>query len=102
MIETVLALTLAAGAFAGLAGVLGDEWDRMRCAVLTFEAGHERLVKEPSASMGRVEVGRDILTGIGKQPLVRVTENADIIQAEGQCGRARERVNFVRLEAARW
>jgi hypothetical protein len=60
----------------------------LRCSVLTFEAGHRRLVGDES--------------GTGRQSPVRVEEGEDTVTAEGHCGRASEKVTFVRLEAAKW
>lgn len=96
MIEGVFAILLVFGAFAGAAGVLSDEWDQLRCSVLTFEAGHQRLVGDERSR------GERWLARAGKQPVVEVTEDEETVMAEGRCGRARESITFVRLEAAKW
>jgi hypothetical protein len=96
MIEALFAVLLAAGALSGVAGVLDDEWNGLRCSVLTFEAGHDRLVG------GNGFTARGLLGAIGAKPGISVTENDETVVAEGRCGRARERIEFVKLEAAHW
>ncbi|HUP56898.1 MAG TPA: hypothetical protein VM598_05550 [Bdellovibrionota bacterium] len=87
LLETMAALSLSAVAVVALFGLLRDGWNGARCAHLVFEAGRARL-SGATELRTRVEV--------------RITETPDTVIAEGSCGSARERVEFVKLESARW
>ena len=95
MVEFFLSLGLAATLLAGVAGVLGAEWDRTRCSVIAFESAHRRLVGDERPSLA-------FLASLGKRPGVRVSETEATVTTEAACGRALERVELVKLEAARW
>ena len=95
MTEFLLALSLVSAALVPMAGVLGAEWDRMRCSVLAFETGHRRLIGEPS-------ILRGVLAETRAGVAIRVSETKSTVKVQATCGRAREEIEFVRLEAARW
>jgi hypothetical protein len=82
MTEFVLSLLLCISVLAGAAGLLRSEWERTRCAYLTFEAAHARLTGTPARIDGRI----------------RVSASADSVRAVGRCGAAREEVSFPWLD----
>jgi hypothetical protein len=84
MTEFVLSLMLAIIASAGAAGLLREEWERTRCAYLTFEATHARLVGSSAMQDARV----------------RIEDGVRSVRGTGYCGNARERVELPRLEGS--
>ena len=64
------------------AGLLRAEWDRTRCAYLTFEAAHARLTGAPSEP----------------RPQIQVQAGPERVLGQGRCGQARERVELPWLE----
>jgi hypothetical protein len=85
LVDASLALGLAAGALALAAGLFREEWNETRCLRQVFEAGHARLI------------GRAFIA-----PEVRIEDHGATLLAEGCSTRARARIEFVRLEDARW
>ena len=89
--QAVLELTFSAGlvalTLAGAGWVLQAEWNRGRCAYLTFETTHARLVgRRPNATARQVET----------------EENEREVRGEGRCGKIVEKVALRRLEAVAW
>lgn len=84
MTEFLLGLLFSCAAVAAACGLLRAEWDRTRCAYVTFEATHARL----TGSRARQDLR------------VRLSEDAEEVRGEGSCGSARESVRLPRLEGS--
>lgn len=84
MTEFLVGLLLSITALVGAAGLLRSEWERTRCAYLTFEAAHMRLTGGWYKSDARVSVDS---TSSG-------------VRATGRCGTSREEVAFPWLDGA--
>lgn len=84
MTEFLIGLLLTLATLTGAAGLFQAEWERTRCAYLTFEAAHTRL------------------TGGWRKPDLRiqVEVNAEGVRAIGRCGKAREEVDLPWLDGA--
>ena len=76
--------------FVGIAGlILKEEWNRSKCAYLTFEATHRDLVSPWIAPATR---------GFSFQ----VEKRGHQITGTGQCGKHTEKVSLPFLESAQW
>jgi len=80
--SVIVAIALAS---AGL--LLRDEWYRSQCAYFVFESVHSRLI-------GRSERVSPFA--------IEIAEDEDRVRGVGHCGKAVERVELPKLEAARW
>ena len=82
MSEFLLSLLLSIIAVTATSGLLRTQWERTRCAYLTFEAVHARLV------------------GAAVKPDLRIQleESPAQVSGVGRCGQAREQVALPRLE----
>jgi hypothetical protein len=79
--------------FIGIAGsILKEEWDRSKCAYLTFEGTHHYLVS------GLI----NLPVNLGHGFLFQVEDLGDQILGIGQCGNHIEKVRLPRLETAKW
>src|SRR4051812_35679523 len=92
LLEGLLSLSLLVLVVAGAGSLFHSAFQRTRCAYLTFEAAHHRLVSLSEESAPPYA---------GPSP-VRIVPTAAGVEAEGRCGRARERVRLPFLENAQW
>ena len=83
VLDLLITSTLIALTITGAGWVLRAQWDRARCAHLVFEKAHARLF---GLGPGALSVG------------LRVADAGDAVEAEAQCGDARERVRLRKLE----
>ena len=82
--EFLLALLFSFTTLGVTAGLLHTQWQRARCAYLTFEAVHARL----SGSYFR------------EDSELRIEESPWNVRGEGNCGSAREQLQLFRLDGA--
>jgi hypothetical protein len=80
--EFLLSLLFSLVAVTATAGLLRTEWDRTRCAYLTFEAAHARLTGAPARL----------------SPQIQVQAGPERVRGQGRCGQAREQVELPWLE----
>lgn len=83
MSEFLLSLLLSIIAVTTTSGLLRAEWDRTRCAYLTFEAVHAKLVG----------------SYLRPNPQVRVDAGNERVRGQGICGQAHEQMELPWLEA---
>jgi hypothetical protein len=82
MTDFLVGLLLSIVTLTGAAGLLRGEWERTRCAYLTFEAAHARLTGKPARWESQIQV----------------TTSSSGVSAKGRCGKAREEVEFPWLD----
>jgi hypothetical protein len=82
MTEFLLGLLLSILSVVAASGLLHAQWERARCAYLTYEAAHARL----TGAATRLD------------PAIRVDEDGTAVRGYGTCDQAHEKVELPKLE----
>lgn len=109
-LEFAISATVIAVLLSGAGWVLKAEWDRGRCAYLTFERTHSVLTDtEESPASGLIPMalrGPRGTGGLTRFPHVKqapaavsVSDNGPAISGIGQCGTAIEGLSLLKLES---
>jgi hypothetical protein len=93
LIELLGSAALLILALTGGGSLFKTEWNRLKCAYLTFEIGHQKLAQESNDA----ESGRSV-RGDYENGLVNVQIQGDGILASAQCGQSHEAVKLLNLE----
>jgi hypothetical protein len=93
LIELLGSLSLLVLAVTGGGTLLKTEWNRLKCAYLVFEIGHQKLTQEANDADSGRSVRIDYENG-----LVNVQVQGEGILASAQCGQSHESVKLPNLE----
>ena len=83
----------AAIALMGMGTILSQEWRRSKCAYVTFETAHFKLIGRESPFSPRFSK---------YWPKVQTRETGEWVEAVGYCDEMVEKVRLPKLEAAVW